>query len=204
MDPVRFLSNPSSGELGIRVASTLRRAGARVTLVLGPTSLPSPKHISTVRVISAQDMHKAVMRHIKSAHAFVATAAVCDWRFARPSRRKKKKGSRQTERVTLVRTPDILASVGQLKRKMKDLKLIGFALETNDLEKNAAAKLRAKNLDLIIANDPRSFGPSKVRSIWLEPAGRRTLVRRFPPMTKTVLASRIAGWMNQSFRRGTK
>lgn len=197
LDPVRFLSNPSSGEMGIRVAEALRARGADVTLVLGPTWLSPPARVTTVTVVTAEQMQAAIRKRLRTADALVATAAVSDWRFERPRRTKTKKGSSRRERVTLVRTPDILAEAGRFKSRQRPaLRLIGFALETGRLEAHARRKLREKNLDLIVGNAPSSFSSSRIRPLWIE---RQGTPRRLGSLTKAVLATRIAGWLAASF-----
>lgn len=205
MDPVRFLSNPSSGSMGIQLAQALQYRGAKVTLVLGPTHLAVPSKIKTIRVESALQMHAAVKKHIAKADAFVATAAVGDWRFAKVASRKIKKGVKNIS-VKLVKNPDILAEVGRmnphpaLSPKGRGRLLVGFALETDNLEKNGLKKLREKNLDLIIANDPASFSSSHIRPLWMERNGNP---RRLGKMSKQKLAQKLAQWLLTQWNKPT-
>ena len=150
LDPVRFLSNRSSGRMGYRVAEAARDRGADVVLVSGPTSLADPAGIEVVRVRSAAEMERAVVERAAAATVVVAAAAVADYRPARASASKIKKGDGPLT-LELVRTPDILKGLGVSKRE--GLLLVGFAAETDELERNAAAKLAAKRLDLVVAND---------------------------------------------------
>jgi phosphopantothenoylcysteine decarboxylase/phosphopantothenate--cysteine ligase len=148
VDPVRFMSNPSSGKMGYGVARCARRRGAKVVLVSGPTALADPEGVTTIRVRTAQEMFDAVMAHGDQNTLIVKAAAVCDWRPASVFQHKLKKAE-MPQALSLERTTDILEALG--KRK-KDQILVGFAAETQDLQKNARAKLAAKNLDLIVAN----------------------------------------------------
>jgi phosphopantothenoylcysteine decarboxylase/phosphopantothenate--cysteine ligase len=148
IDPVRGLTNRSSGRMGYAVAQAAAEAGARVTLITGPTALPAPERVRTVRVTSAQDMHDAVHAHIKDADIFIGVAAVADYRPATVAADKIKKHT-DTLTLELVKTPDILASVAALAPAPFT---VGFAAETTDLEAQARAKLIAKGVDLIAAN----------------------------------------------------
>jgi phosphopantothenoylcysteine decarboxylase/phosphopantothenate--cysteine ligase len=148
LDPVRGITNRSSGKMGYAVAQAAMEAGARVTLISGPTALPDPQRVATYRVTSAQDMYEAVHAHVQDADIFIGVAAVADYRPADASPGKIKKSA---ERLTLelVRNPDILASVARLEPRPFT---VGFAAETDDVLENARAKLAAKDLDLIAAN----------------------------------------------------
>jgi phosphopantothenoylcysteine decarboxylase / phosphopantothenate---cysteine ligase len=154
IDPVRFLSNHSSGKMGYAVAAAARAAGARVTLVSGPTALPSPPGVERVNVVSALEMHSAVMERASHARVFFATAAVADYRPARSAPGKIKKDAPGLE-LSLVRNPDILCEVAALRPGPFT---VGFAAETENLEANARAKLEDKGLDLIAANQVGSAG----------------------------------------------
>ena len=149
IDPVRFLTNRSSGKMGFAMAVAARRFGADVTLVAGPTRLPDPPFMKTVRVRSAHEMMGAVEKAAQAADAVVMAAAVADFR---PESAASKKIKKETfdGRIPLVPTEDILASLGHSRGNRV---LVGFAAETNDLEGNAVDKMRRKNLDAIVAND---------------------------------------------------
>ena len=149
LDPVRFVSNRSSGKMGYRLAEAARDRGAKVILVSGPASLPRPHGVDVVAVRSAEDMQRAVAASVGKATVVIAAAAVSDYRpaAASPSKVKKTDGPLTLE---LVRTPDILEGLGKAKGGRV---LVGFAAETEDLLDNAARKLGAKNLDLVVAND---------------------------------------------------
>ena len=152
MDPVRFISNPSTGKMGLAMAQVAHARGAQVTVVLGPVDAPeSPFEI--VRVSTADEMLAAVLARVESADVFVATAAVSDWKPAEISAIKTKK-SDGPESVTLVRTPDVLLTASQkVHAAAKRPVLVGFAAETNDVVAYARGKLQKKKLDLVVAND---------------------------------------------------
>jgi phosphopantothenoylcysteine decarboxylase/phosphopantothenate--cysteine ligase len=149
LDPVRYLSNRASGKMGYAMARAARRLGARVTLVSGPTALPDPWFLTTVRVRTAEEMHAVVSRAAENADAVVMCAAVADF-MARKTAPVKIKKEGFDYRVELSPTVDILESLG---KKKGNRVLIGFAAETDDLERNAREKMRRKNLDAIVAND---------------------------------------------------
>ncbi len=156
IDPVRFLGNHSSGLMGIAIAEELASRGAEVTLTCGPVSIESQAAgITRVDVISADDMHKACLKAFKTADITVMSAAVADYRPKKMAASKIKK-SKQARTIELEPTTDILAELGQLKRKGQYL--VGFALETDDEEKHAREKLTSKNLDMIVLNSLKDKG----------------------------------------------
>jgi phosphopantothenoylcysteine decarboxylase/phosphopantothenate--cysteine ligase len=148
IDPVRFISNPSSGKMGYALARVARRRGAEVLLISGPTALPDPQGVSMVRARTAEEMFNAVMGHVEQTTIVVKAAAVSDWRPASPFDHKVKK-EEVAQPLRLEQTSDILKALGKNK---KGQILVGFAAETQNLRENARAKLAAKNLDLIVAN----------------------------------------------------
>jgi len=148
-DPVRFITNYSTGKMGYAVALAAKRRGAAVTLVSGPTSLPEPRGVRFVPVVSAREMRDAVMQNLKDATVVVKSAAVADYRPADFSDSKIKKTDRPLE-FRLEKNPDIIREVGKVKG---DRILVGFAVETDRLVEYAAKKLREKNMDFIVAND---------------------------------------------------
>ena len=152
-DPVRFISNHSSGRMGYALAEAAAGAGARVTLVSGPTAISTPPRVECVEVMTAAEMCEAVMGRVGDASILIAAAAVADHRPAVYRDRKIKKNG-AGEALALERTPDILAEVATLSRRPFT---VGFAAETDEVEANARAKLQAKALDLIAAN--RVDGP---------------------------------------------
>ena len=150
IDPVRFITNHSSGKMGYALAQMARRRGAEVILISGPVPLPLPRRdIKFVSVRSAEEMEKAVFANLKGSSVVIMAAAVSDYRPKVISKRKIKKGDSDTS-LALERTDDILRKLG--KRKGNRI-LVGFAAETEDLIANAQKKLKGKNLDLIVAND---------------------------------------------------
>ena len=150
IDPVRFLTNRSSGRMGFALAEAARARGAEVTVVAGSTTQPPPAEVKVVRALSAEEMRDAVQREIEHATAFIAAAAVSDYRPAQRTATKiKKSDSRLT--LELEPTPDILAEVARNRRD--GLLVIGFAAETNNMVEHAREKLTRKNLDAVVAND---------------------------------------------------
>ncbi len=154
LDPVRFLSNRSSGRMGFAVARAAARRGARVVLVTGPTVLPDPRSVEVVRVESAQEMAEAVDAHVPRASVVVAAAAVADYRPRRTAREKVAK-AQSGMTLELETTRDI---VGGIDRSRPDLIVVGFAAETGDPVVKARDKLARKGLDLIVANDVSAPG----------------------------------------------
>lgn len=166
IDPVRFLSNASSGRMGFAVAQEAARRGLRVVLVTGPVALEDPRGVEVVRVVSAEEMAAAVVRAHPEAGIVVAAAAVADFR---PARRLDRKLSKEEGlAVEWVRTPDILAEIAPRKG---DRVHVGFALETGPLEEAAGEKLRRKALDLIVANGPANIGAECGSFLILDAAG---------------------------------
>jgi phosphopantothenoylcysteine decarboxylase/phosphopantothenate--cysteine ligase len=185
IDAVRFLSNRSTGTMGYRIAEAARDRGARVTLVSGPTNLPAPGGVELVPVRSAREMAGAVEAHFEEATVVVAAAAVADYRPTTTVEGKLKKGEGGLT-VELERTEDILAGLGPRKG---DRLLVGFAAESEDLVARARAKLEAKRLDLIVANDVATgFGGDTNAAVLLKPAGKAVDV---PLVSKRELADRI-------------
>lgn len=185
LDPVRFLTNPSTGKMGFAVARAAVERGHDVALIAGPVALKTPKGVRRIDVTSARDMLAAVEDAIGDGDCvFVATAAVADWRPASCADRKLKKGQ-MSDTIKLVRNPDILKGV---KCRHK----IGFAAETNDVMAEAARKCREKGLAMIVANDVTEkgagFGTDTNRVTFLKADGS---VERLPLMSKLAVARRI-------------
>ncbi len=186
-DPVRFVSNASTGATGIALAREAMRRGADVTLILGPTLLVPPPGVRTVRVNTAAEMLDAVLKHAVGADIAIASAAVADWRPAQHSEEKMKK-SGDAMSLSFEPNPDVLAALGE--RKGKTL-LVGFAAETGDHDRNAREKLRRKHLDAIAVNDVRGgagfgTGENALVLLWGED-GRTDLGRA----DKETLAARL-------------
>jgi len=150
IDPVRFLSNNSSGRMGFAIAEAAAKRGARVTVIAGATSAPAPDNVAVIRASSAEEMYAAVMKELQEASIFIGSAAVADYRPVQRSSQKIKKSSSSLS-LELERTRDILLAVADAKRD--PLLVIGFAAETENVMANAREKLISKNLDAIIAND---------------------------------------------------
>lgn len=149
IDPVRMITNRSTGKMGYAIARTARRRGAEVTLVTGPTHLDPPKGIHMINVETAEEMREAVMDHYRGKDVVIKAAAVSDYRPLNKAKEKQKKKAGQTI-VEMIPTPDILAELGKDKG---DSILVGFAAETTDHVANALDKIKKKNLDLIVLND---------------------------------------------------
>src|SRR5690606_14043142 len=150
IDPVRVITNRSSGKTGYAIARAAREAGAQVVLVSGPTALPAPHGVRRVDVESAADMHAAVMASVPGADVFISVAAVADWRVANASDSKlKKAGGGQTPELQCAPNPDILAQVAAMP---KGPLCVGFAAETENLYEHAEAKRRRKGVPLLVGN----------------------------------------------------
>jgi phosphopantothenoylcysteine decarboxylase/phosphopantothenate--cysteine ligase len=188
IDPVRFITNRSSGKQGHAVAAAAARAGARVTLISGPVAIADPQGVEVVRVETARQMLDAVFAALP-ADAAVMAAAVSDWRPAEVAPQKIKKAAGDPSPLAFVENPDILATLGHSERRPKVV--IGFAAETTDVEANAARKLKTKGADCIVANDvsPDSgvFGGDRNSVRVISAAG----VDVWPTLTKDEVAERL-------------
>lgn len=193
IDPVRFISNPSSGKMGFAVAKVAARRGARVVLVSGPVELHDPPKVKVVRVGTAEEMAAAVEEEADELDLFVAAAAVSDYRPRDSASQKKKKGD-EDETLVLTRTPDILAGVGKRHGGRAGAPVIvGFAAETEGLLENAKKKLQAKKCDLVVANKVgrpgAGFSGDRNRVVLVGP-GERANVEG----TKEEVAEAILDW----------
>ncbi|MCX6032710.1 MAG: bifunctional phosphopantothenoylcysteine decarboxylase/phosphopantothenate--cysteine ligase CoaBC [Chloroflexi bacterium] len=194
LDPVRFLSNASSGKMGVALAEAARDLGAAVTLIHAPLAVPIPYGVESVPVRTAVEMRDAVLGRLPATDVLIGAAAVADFRPADPASQKIKKTPGQEElTVRLVRNPDILAEVAGRRTETGQPKIvIGFAAETQDLLANAAAKLAAKRLDIIVGNDvtePGSgFGADDNRVTLLYADGRQ---EPLPLLAKAEVAERV-------------
>ena len=176
IDPVRFVSNRSSGKMGFAMAQAAQEAGASVVLVSGPVAIPAPPEVRRVSVESAADMLKAVLGEIDGVDIFISTAAVADYRPADPPDQKIKKVSDSLD-VKMERTADILAAVSARPKRPF---VVGFAAETTAVEEHARAKLESKNLDMIAANevgDGKGFEEEENELLVLWKGGRQELGR---------------------------
>ena len=190
IDPVRGITNLSSGKMGFAIARAAREAGAEVTLVAGPVSLATPRGVARVDVISAQDMLQAVQDKAATATVFIATAAVADWRPTHAADHKiKKDGSGATPSLNFVENPDILATMAQsVRSQRRELFCVGFAAESHDLLVNAQAKRERKGVPLLVGNiGPATFGQDDNALLLLDESGAKELARA----SKLVLARKL-------------
>ena len=193
IDPVRFISNYSTGRFGYEIAGDAKRRGWSVTLISGPVTLKAPKGVRLVKVESALEMRDAVKRLIKGADCLIMAAAVSDWRIKSPAKAKIKRRRGEVS-LKLIENPDIIAGIGKNKHGIIS---VGFALETDDLEKNALNKLRDKKLDIIVANrldkGNSAFGDSKTSVLVIDRFGNRTMVRgRAKPCLAKIILDKIS------------
>ncbi len=188
LDPVRFISNPSSGKMGYAVAMEAQARGAAVTLISGPVNLPDPPGVTVVKVESAVQMHDAVLAAAADAQIVVMTAAVADYRAAEQKTEKEAKTAGEVS-IQLVPNPDILAALGQHKSKRV---LIGFAMETHAGVERAALKARRKNADFILLNYPTqqgtAFGGDDNQVTLVRPDGT---AEAWPRLSKREVAARL-------------
>ncbi len=166
IDPVRFLTNDSSGRMGFAIAEAAARAGHDVVLVAGPVALATPKGVRRVDVESAREMLAALEREWRAADALFMAAAVADWRPAKriAGKWRAKDGGARTARIELVRNPDVLATLTRGKRD-PDRVVVAFALETGDGERRARAKLAKKGADWIVLNGPKALNADTTRLV---------------------------------------
>ncbi len=188
IDPVRGITNLSSGKMGFAIARAAAEAGAQVTLVAGPVHLPTPRGVRRIDVTSAQQMFDAVLPAAPAHQVFIATAAVADWRPVAASPHKiKKAGSKQAPGFELTENPDILAAVAALPQAQRPW-CVGFAAESQDLARHARAKLESKGVPLVVGNlGPATFGRDDNTLLLVDAAGERAL----PPSDKLSLAREL-------------
>jgi phosphopantothenoylcysteine decarboxylase / phosphopantothenate---cysteine ligase len=184
IDPVRFISNASSGKMGYELVRAAVAAGHGVTLITASTSMPAPKGVAVVRVETTSEMFKAVKEHLRGCDCLIMAAAVSDYTPLRPSRAKIRRTGK-TLMLTLKPTPDILKWAAS--RKSKGQTIVGFALEGRNLRANAERKMRAKGLDMIIANTPATVGSERCEVLvrragdrwqWIAKAPKRQVAGR--------------------------
>jgi phosphopantothenoylcysteine decarboxylase/phosphopantothenate--cysteine ligase len=189
IDPVRYISNRSSGKMGYALADAARRRGAAVTLISGPTSLPTPVGVEMTRITTADEMHRAVMDAAASHQIVIKAAAVADFTPAVVAAEKIKKSGRDEMSLTLRKTPDILAALATVRPRPF---IVAFAAETQSVEDNAREKLQSKDADLIVANDvsDRSIGFDADQNEVLIIA-RDGSTTRLPKAAKALIANRI-------------
>lgn len=202
IDPVRFVSNRSSGKMGFAVAEAARAAGGEVVIVAGPVALPTPRGVRRIDVESAADMLSAVLKEVEGTDVFVSTAAVADYRPARPPAHKIKKSAERLA-VEMDRTVDIVASIAA--RPVRPF-IVGFAAETESVESNARTKMLQKNLDMIAANEvghDKAFDCPDNELVVLWRNGRRELGRASKTSLARELIALIVEVMAQPQRRTT-
>ena len=190
IDPVRGITNLSSGKMGFAIARAAREAGADVTLVAGPVHLPTPRGVKRVDVGSALNMLEASVQHARTASIFIATAAGADWRPAQAADHKiKKDGSGEVPQLTFVENPDILATLAQSPRgRSGELFCVGFAAESQDLLVNSQAKLLRKGVPLLVGNiGPATFGQDDNALLLVDAQGHKEL----PRASKLALARQL-------------
>lgn len=162
IDPIRFISNPSSGKMGFLIAEYAKKIGLDVILISGPTHLKTPEGVKIIKVETAKQMQKEILKNFPKVDLLIMAAAVSDWR---PYRKFKTKIKRKKKwYLKLVPNPDILKSVSKIKKENQ--KIVGFALETDNIIENAKKKLKEKKLDLIIGNTPDFLGEGKKSDVF--------------------------------------
>lgn len=204
IDPVRAITNHSSGKMGFAVARAAREAGAQVTLVAGPTALPTPRGVTRIDVETAREMHAAVLREIAGTNCFIGVAAVADWHVVNVSGRKIKKTAGDAGAPTLefAANPDILAAVAALPDAPY---CVGFAAETDDLDANAEAKLAKKRVQLIVGNHVHEAFGRDENVLTLYDASGRTVLERADKLTLARrLVAAIAERMRGEVRGGAR
>lgn len=190
IDPVRGLTNLSSGKMGFAIARAAHEAGAEVTLVAGPVALPTPRGVQRINVSSALSMQQALLERVDQASVFVSAAAVADWRPAQSAQEKiKKDGSGQVPTLSFVENPDILAGIAAGPRaRAGQLYCVGFAAESHDLQANAQAKRARKGVPLLVGNiGPATFGQDDNALLLVDEAG----VAELPRASKLSLARQL-------------
>lgn len=195
IDPVRYISNKSSGKQGYAIAAAFAKAGAETILVSGPVELSAPEGVAVKRAETAVEMLDQVKASLP-ADIFVAAAAVADWRVKSVGKQKTKKGSKGPAPIELIENPDILATVSQMAKGRPRI-VVGFAAETENLIANAQSKLGRKGCDLIVANDVGAeqgiFGGEDNRVVIVDPAGATS----WPRATKSEVAERLVALLAQ-------
>ncbi len=184
LDPVRYLTNASSGAMGFALAAAARSLGAQACVVSGPATAPAPRGVEVVPVVTALQMLRAVRARARRADLVIGAAAVSDWRFARTSRHKIKRGP-GARRLTVIPNPDIIRDAASRRRPGQVF--VGFALETRRAAANARAKLARKGLDLVVANGPENLASGRARVVLVTREGARPL----PEGTKARVARAI-------------
>jgi len=186
IDPIRFITNSSTGRIGYLLAELARKKGFKVILITGPTFIRPPEGIKVICIESAKELKKEVLRHISQVDCLIMAAAVGDYR---PLRIKMRKIKRRKELILpLMRNPDILKEAG--KKKRKNQLFVGFALETENFVKNGLQKIKEKNLDFLLVNNPGFFGEAKGKKI-VKFINRKGEIVELSTLSKRKIAERI-------------
>jgi len=196
IDPVRGITNLSSGKMGFAIARAAHEAGAEVTVIAGPVHLPTPRGVTRLDVRSAQDMHGAVLSKVNEASVFVATAAVADWRVAHVADQKIKKTAKgDAPELQFTENPDILGEVAKSARaRSGELFCVGFAAESHDLQKHAQAKREKKGVPLLVGNiGPATFGSDENALLLVDAQGTQEV----PQANKLALARKLVAEIAQ-------
>jgi len=196
IDPVRGITNLSSGKMGFAIARAAHEAGAEVTVIAGPVHLPTPRGVTRLDVRSAQDMHGVVLSQVKEASVFVATAAVADWRVAHVADQKIKKTAKgDAPELQFTENPDILGEVAKSARAQSgELFCVGFAAESHDLQKHAQAKREKKGVPLLVGNiGPATFGSDENALLLVDVKGTQEV----PQANKLALARKLVAEIAQ-------
>ena len=199
IDPVRGITNLSSGKMGFAIARAAHEAGADVTVIAGPVHLPTPRGVTRLDVRSAQDMHDAVLSQVKEASVFVATAAVADWRVAQVADQKIKKTAKgDAPDLQFTENPDILGEVAKSDRAQSGaLFCVGFAAESHDLQKHAQAKREKKGVPLLVGNiGPATFGSDENALLLVDAKS----VQEIPKANKLELARKLVAEIAQRMK----
>lgn len=203
IDPVRFLSNESSGRMGFAIAAAAQAAGHKVILIAGPVHLPTPAGVRRIDVVTAREMLAALKQHFSACDALYMAAAVADWRPKRvlSGKWRAKDGGTQTTSLELVRNPDLLATVARAKLRGKARTVIGFALESGAGEARARAKLRRKNLDFVVLNGPAALNATRTSVIIHGADGTRVALMN---RTKEAVARALVGLVARPVRAAVR
>lgn len=187
LDPVRFLSNASSGAMGFALADAARSAGAKVTVVSGPTDLEPPPGVRVVKVVTALEMRRETLRRVKAAAVVIGAAAVSDWRASSTAAHKIKRAAHRQKllRLTLIPNPDIIKDAAAERRPGQVF--VGFALETRRATEHARGKLESKGLDMVVANGPASLASGRIAATLVG----KDWTRRLPPGPKARVARTV-------------
>ncbi|MCK4627966.1 MAG: phosphopantothenoylcysteine decarboxylase [Sedimentisphaerales bacterium] len=193
IDPVRFISNGSTGKMGYACATAAIRRGHKVTLVSGPVNLTKPKGVKLIKVTTSDEMAKAVRAVFDRCDCVIMTAAVCDYKPEKPANQKIKKTD-QPFSLKLKRTIDILAELGRVKEEHL---LIGFAVQDRSARQNARRKMSQKNLDVVVLNSPAAFGADRTDAQILPHGGSW---EKFPNTRKNTLATAIVRLAERQYK----